>query len=197
MVRQSSRDAILDRAAQLASVVGLNGVTIGGLAAEVGMSKGGICAHFPTKSALQLATVERARERFRAAVIDPSLEAPAGVERLRRVSAAWFDYLASNVFRGGCFFNKAILDLDGLDNPQAGEAIRGALEMLVAFLERNVRDAVAMGQLRDNTDPRLFALELHGLHAVGQLRRALRLEDDPMALARQAAEQLFDRHSAQ
>ena len=68
-----TRAAILDRAVDLASVDGLEGLTIGRLATDLEMSKSGLFAHFGSKQELQLATIAAAAERFRAAVIEPSL----------------------------------------------------------------------------------------------------------------------------
>ena len=88
-----TRAAILDRAVDLASVEGLEGLTIGRLAAELGMSKSGLFAHFGSKQELQLATVDAAAERFRAAVIEPALGAPDGAPRLRAMGERYLDHL--------------------------------------------------------------------------------------------------------
>ena len=52
-----TRGQILRIAAQLASTEGLEGLTLGRLAAAVGMSKSGLFAHFRSKEELQLAVV--------------------------------------------------------------------------------------------------------------------------------------------
>ena len=52
---QRSRTAILREAAQLATVEGITGLSIGRLAEAVGMSKSGLFAHFGSKEELQLA----------------------------------------------------------------------------------------------------------------------------------------------
>ena len=57
---EQTRAAILDRAVDLASAEGLEGLTIGRLAAELRMSKSGLFAHFGSKQELQLATVAAA-----------------------------------------------------------------------------------------------------------------------------------------
>src|SRR3954453_3510532 len=97
-----TREAILDRAVDLASVEGLEGLTIGRLAAELRMSKSGLFAHFGSKQELQLATVAAAAERFRLAVIAPALEAPEGAERLRALGEGYLSHL--DLYSGGCFW---------------------------------------------------------------------------------------------
>jgi AcrR family transcriptional regulator len=92
-----SRAAILGRAAEIASVDGLEGVTIGRLAVELGMSKSGVFSHFGAKEELQLATVHAAAEVFAREVV------VAGGSLLD-LCERWLDYSKRRVFPGGCFF---------------------------------------------------------------------------------------------
>ena len=93
---ERSRSAILREAARLATVEGIDGLSIGRLAEAVGMSKSGLFAHFRSKEELQLATIEtasalfaRARGRARAATRPdgvraaprPRRELPRGTSR--------------------------------------------------------------------------------------------------------------------
>src|SRR5258705_10426047 len=97
-----SRQAILEVAVHLASVEGLDGLTIGRLAAETGMSKSGLFAHFGSKEDLQLATIDAARAIFIEKVTGPALEAKKGPQRRGSLCEIWFDYAQSHEFRGGC-----------------------------------------------------------------------------------------------
>jgi AcrR family transcriptional regulator len=97
-----TRASILDRAVDLASVEGLEGLTIGRLAAELRMSKSGLFAHFGSKQELQLATVEAAARRFRDSVIVPSLEAPEGAPRIRAMGDRYLERMGD--YSGGCFW---------------------------------------------------------------------------------------------
>src|SRR4051812_20080488 len=99
---ERTRAAILERAVDLASVEGLEGLTIGRLAAELRLSKSGLFAHFGSKRELQLATVAPAAERFRAQVIEPALAVPDGAARLRAMSERYLDHLDD--YSGGCFW---------------------------------------------------------------------------------------------
>ena len=78
-----TRQAILQKAASLASRVGLAGVTIGRLAEELGLSKSGLFAHFRSKEALQEQVLEFAAQRFIEAVARPAVSAPRGEPRVR------------------------------------------------------------------------------------------------------------------
>src|SRR3954451_6839864 len=91
----ATRESILQAAADLASVEGLEGLTIGRLATVLGMSKSGLFAHFGSKEELQLATIAAARRRFVDHVVRPSRELPRGRGRLDALLRDWLDY-----FRG-------------------------------------------------------------------------------------------------
>src|SRR6187551_818155 len=91
----ATRAAILDRAVDVASIEGLEGLTIGRLAAELEMSKSGLFSHFGSKQELQLATVAAAAGRFRRTVIEPATAAADGAPRMRAMAAAYLDHLES------------------------------------------------------------------------------------------------------
>src|SRR5215467_8727521 len=106
----ATRAAILDRAVDLASGEGLEGLTIGRLAAELEMSKSGLFAHFGSKQELQLATVEAAALRFRDAVIEPARQAPEGAPRLRAMAERYLDHI--DLYSGGCFWGATSAEYD-------------------------------------------------------------------------------------
>ena len=101
---EESRRAVLGRAMQIASAEGLEGLSIGRLATDLHVSKSGVFMHFGSKEELQLATIRAARRVFADHVTSPALTVPPGIGRLWRLSTGFFDYSASRVFAGGCFF---------------------------------------------------------------------------------------------
>jgi AcrR family transcriptional regulator len=176
-----TRRAILARAVDLASVEGLEGLTIGRLAAELGMSKSGVFAHFGSKLELQLATVGAAARVFRDEVIKPGLRVPRGLARLEALCDAWFSYEERRVFSGGCFFAAAASEFDGRPGP-----LRDRLAALnrdwLRVLERAAAQAQDAGELDPGEEPAQVAFELHAL-ALGA-HWAYQLFDDVAALAR-------------
>ena len=60
-----TRVAIVDRAVELSSLQGLEGLTLGRLAGELRMSKSGVVGHFGSKERLQLMTLKAANEIFK------------------------------------------------------------------------------------------------------------------------------------
>jgi len=180
---EQTRAAILDRAVDLASAEGLEGLTIGRLAAELRMSKSGLFAHFGSKKELQLATVEAAAERFRTAVIEPALEAPDGAPRLRAMGERYLEHLS--LYSGGCFWNATSAEYDDRPGP-VRDAVAGALDAWLGELERQARIAGV-------EQPERFAFELYAV-VMGANSR-YRLSGDPKvfdyareALARLEAE---------
>ena len=159
---QRTREAILAEAARLATVEGLEGLTIGGLATAIGMSKSGLYAHFGSKEDLQLATVASARETFIAEVFNPALAAPKGVQRLDAACAAFLSHIERRVFPGGCFFAVAAADVGTRSGP-----VRDAVAMQqrdwVELLERLTREAMELGELGPDTDPAQLAFELNAV----------------------------------
>ena len=143
---ERSRAAILDAATQLATVEGLDGLSIGRLAEHTGMSKSGLYAHFGSKEELQLATIDAASEIFVREVIEPA-RAAEGAARLDALSDAFLSYLARKVFPGGCFFAAAQAELDTHPGP-VREKLRETSSRWLAYVERQVRGAQEMGELR-------------------------------------------------
>jgi AcrR family transcriptional regulator len=150
-----TRAAILERAVDLASIEGLEGLTIGRLASELRMSKSGLFGHFGSKEELQLATIEDASARFIGEVIDPALAEPEGEPRLRALCTRYIDYLERGVFAGGCFFGAASIEFDDRPGP-VGDRVRDAVGAWVGYLEAQAAAAGAH-------DPKLVAFELHAL----------------------------------
>jgi AcrR family transcriptional regulator len=152
----------LQQAAQLATVVGLDGLSIGQLAEATGMSKGGLYAHFGSKEELQLATVETARLIFVEDVVQTGLAAPRGRRRLLAVCDAFLSHVERLVFRGGCFFVAATAELGARPGPLR-EAVAAQQRQWLDLLERVAREAQELGEVPAEVDPAQLAFELEAL----------------------------------
>lgn len=164
-----TRAAILDMAVDVASVEGLDGLTIGRLAAELEMSKSGLFAHFGSKRELQLAAVDAAANRFRVAVIEPASEAPEGGARLRAMADSYLAHLEGGSYSGGCFWAATAAEYDDRPGP-VRDAIAAALDAWLGELERQARIA-------GSPQPGRFAFELYAV-VMGANSR-FRLTADP------------------
>lgn len=157
-----TRDAILQEAVQVASELGLEGLSIGRLAEATGMSKAGLFAHFGSKEELQLATLRAARDRVAQEVFLPAFQAPRGLKRLLAVCDRWLTYAESGVFRGGCPIAAASLEFDGRPGPVRDYTATCTRELLDT-LARLAREAREAGELSKDADPEQLAFEFHAL----------------------------------
>src|SRR2546421_7185203 len=132
-----SRAAVLERSVQMASREGLEGLTIGALASDLGVNKSSVHALFGSKEELQLATLAAARAILVEQVIAPALSSEAGVARLLALGDAWCDYLGSDVFAGGCFLCAASAEMDGRPRPLP-DAVESVMREWITVLSANV-----------------------------------------------------------
>ena len=178
---ERSRQTILEAAAQLATVEGLEGLSIGRLADEVGMSKSGLYAHFRSKLDLQLATVTTAGDVFRQEVDGAGEAAPAGTARILALSDAFLSHVERGVFPGGCFFVAAAAEMNVRPGP-----VRDSIAEFVAgwmqAIENAVREAQAEGEIAPEVDPAQLAFETNALLVAANL--AFPLFSDPRILER-------------
>jgi AcrR family transcriptional regulator len=186
----SSRRAVMAIAVDLASVDGLEGLSIGALAARSGMSKGGVVALFGSKEKLQLATIDAAIEIFREHVIVPALAESGGLARLHMLTDAWLRYSQSRVFAGGCFFAAASAEL-GSRPGTARDAIAQAMGDWQAFVRRTVDRALDRGELPAGTDAGQLAFEITSLLDGANDLSILFGSDEPYVRARTAIDRLL------
>jgi AcrR family transcriptional regulator len=190
-----SRAAVLERAVQLASCNGMEGLTIGALAADLGIHKSSVVASFGSKEELQLATLATARSMLIEQVVAPALGAEEGEPRLLALGEAWCDYLVSDLFDGGCFLCAASSEMDGRPG-RVRDAVAAVMREWLAVLTANIEAAVAAGDLRRDTDPAALAFRLNALGMAANWQR--QLLDDPAGVehARDAWLQELRRHKS-
>jgi AcrR family transcriptional regulator len=191
---ERTRRSILEAAVDLASAEGLEGLTIGRLAAETGMSKSGLFAHFGSKEGLQLATIEAAREIFIREVVRPAFAAGEGLARLWKLCDIWLLYVRGGVFRGGCFFAAAAAEFDSRPGP-VRDRIAEIMKEWLSTLRRAVVEAQAVGQLGRDVDPTQLAFEFNALEMGANWAFQLYGDKQAFARARDAILERLRRHS--
>ena len=136
-----TRARILDEAVGLASVQGIGALTIGPLAERLGLSKSGLFAHFRSKEALQVETLERAAELFRADVTEPLRAEPDRTKRLQVFFERWIDWLDQSGLPGGCPILAAAIEFDDVPGPVRDAAARqfGELQRFIVKFARAAR----------------------------------------------------------
>jgi AcrR family transcriptional regulator len=176
-----TREAILARAVNIASVQGLDGLTVGSLASQLRMSKSGLFAHFGSKEDLQLATVEVARQIFIEKVTKPAITAPKGMPRLWGLINQWLILVEKRVFSGGCFFSAASFEFDS-KRGVVRDRIAAIMREWIDFIIRAVELTQKAGHIDAKVNPTRLAYEIHGI-AMGA-HWAHQLLDDKQAYSR-------------
>ncbi|MDH3596698.1 MAG: TetR/AcrR family transcriptional regulator [Rhodospirillales bacterium] len=178
---EETRDSILDTALDQASLVGLEGLSIGDLAKKTGLSKSGLFAHFGSKEALQVEILRTAVWRFAKIVVAPAQRQAKGIDRLRALFENLLDWTEKGGIRGGCIFLAAAVELDdreGLAREFLVESQLNWLRTLTKAVQRTVRE----GDLGAGVNSQDFAYEIHGIYLA--YHQAKRLLHDPGAKGR-------------
>jgi AcrR family transcriptional regulator len=184
-----TRDRILERAFRLASRDGIEGLTLGTLATDLGMSKSGLFAHFASKEHLQLEVLRVATQRFEEKVVRPSVELPRGLARLDRFFRLWLDWLRDPE-SSGCIFVVAATESDDQES-EVGRYLAERHQLLLQTLGRLVRAAVQERQLRAGVDTSQIAFEIHGIVLAAHFARRLLRDPDATNRALRAYERLL------
>jgi AcrR family transcriptional regulator len=154
-----TRQRILGRAVELASQRGLEGLSIGDLATDLGLSKSGLFAHFGSKEELHVEVLKAATARFDDTVIKPAVRPPRGLARLHAFFEHWLRWIADPGRPGGCIFMAAATELDDREG-KARDYLAGGQRQLITFIAKAARLAVEQGDFRHDLDCEAFAFDL-------------------------------------
>lgn len=185
---QRSRARIVGQAAKLATIEGLEGLSIGRLAEAVGLPKSSVHALFGSKQELQLATINAARDSFITEVVGPALSSTGpGRERLLALCEGYLSYVERRVFPGGCFFVAASAEV-GAQAGRVHDEVARIQQQWRDLLAAEARAAADNCELPDGTDAAQLAFELgvilagtdlvsvlhDDLHVISRARTAIR-----------------------
>jgi AcrR family transcriptional regulator len=188
----ATREAIIERAYEMARLSGVEGLSIGPLAQAVGMSKSGVFAHFGSREELQLAVIESAAARFGNAVLMPALSQPRGLPRLRAIMHNWFEWVRSTN-RGGCVLMSSVTEYDDRPGPLHDQVTRNEMRWR-DVLRRAIELAVECGHLRPG-DSEQYAFELYSIPLTVHHQSGLFGYDHARALGERAVERWFAANS--
>ena len=151
---------ILETGLDMASQLGLEGVSIGSLAQATNMSKSGLFAHFQSKENLQVEILDHAARVFSENVIIPALAREAGIPRIKALVNNWVEW--SDNLTGGCIFVSASADYS--DRPgKVRKCLLGQQEDWIDCLCRIAESAIKVGDFREDIDCEQFAFDLYSL----------------------------------
>jgi AcrR family transcriptional regulator len=186
-----TRERILDRAFRAATRDGLEGLSIGTLADELGMSKSGLFAHFGSKEDLQIEVLRLASQRFVDFVWRPALKAPKGEPRLRKLIERWLSWMNEPSMPGGCMFVAAAVELDDKDG-RPREYLVSEQRKLCASLAKAAHMSVEAGHFRPDLDCDQFAFDAYSVVLGYNYQRRLMRDPKAEARARRALQRLLE-----
>ncbi len=179
---EETKEKIIHTALGLASIYGLQDLSIGRLAAESQLSKSGLFAHFNSKENLQTQIIKRVTDLYVQHVLVPAINQSRGIPRLRAIFRNWKRWIDGDTLPGGCLAFASAVEFD--DRPGAvRQEVVEMIQSLLDMLARSARIAVEEGHFTRETDTKQFAHEL--ISIVCGYHMSSRLLKDPEA----------DRHS--
>jgi len=187
---EATRERILDWAFRSASRRGLEGLSIGNLASELGLSKSGLFAHFGSKEELQVAVLAAARERFVELVVRPALAARRGEPRMRKWFESWLRWTSDPTVPGGCVFMVAGVEFDDRDGRPREFLVKSQRELLDS-VAKSAAHAVECGDFREDLEPDQYAFELLGIMLAYHQEKRLFRAPNAEKRARAAFERLL------
>ena len=188
---EETREKILATAISLASIYGLQDLSIGRLASESRLSKSGLFAHFNSKENLQAQIIQRVTDLYTEYVLSPAIAHPRGIPRIKAIFNNWKDWIDGETLPGGCLALASAIEFDdrpGMVRQEVVIMVRNLLQML----ERSARIAVEEGQFRDDTDTRQFAFELNSIVCGYHMNSRLLKDPDAGKRSDEAFERLLD-----
>jgi len=179
---ETTHQRILWRGLEIVSERGLGGVSLGGLADRSGMSKSGLFAHFRSKEELQVELLGAAEAALRREVVDPVVDVPEGLPRLRALVGRWLGWAARSGLPGGCPLYAAAFELDDAEEGPVRDFLMRSKDKWSGMLEGLVKKSVDLGHLREDLDAAQFVWQLDGIYLSHHVSQ--RLMRDPEADAR-------------
>jgi AcrR family transcriptional regulator len=186
-----TRSQILHAALNQASRLGLEGISIGGLAKEVGMSKSGLFAHFGSKRGLQMAVIDRAADLFIDTVIRPAIRAPRGEPRVVALFENWMTWTSRTALEGGDLLSSTPWEFDDRPGP-VRDLLQQTLSELHHTMAKAARIAVSQGHFRADLDVEQFAFEMHSVMLGTHVLQRLFRRPDAHERARTAFDRLLE-----
>ena len=145
------------------SQAGLEGVTLGVLADQVGMSKSGLFAHFRSKEEVQIRLLEHTGVVGAAYIIAPSMKESTGLPRLKALVRNWFGWATRAGLPGGCPVAAGLFEFDDVEGPVRDKILEMEAQWR-GLLTKAVEDACSLGHLRSDLDAAQFVFELCGIY---------------------------------
>jgi len=164
---EQTRQQIITQALNLSSEVGLEGLSLGNLAAELKLSKSGLFAHFKSKEALQLEVLQAAIALFAHDVVRPAIQKPRGIPRVQALFDHYLDWVQGNGRARTCIFMGLSQEYDDRPGP-VRDALAKSQQDWRNTVARAAEIGVSEGHFRKDMDLEQFAFEFVGIGMIFQ-----------------------------
>ncbi|MEC9284234.1 MAG: TetR/AcrR family transcriptional regulator [Bdellovibrionota bacterium] len=194
---ERTKQLIIREALNLASIVGLESLSIGEISKKVKMSRSGLFAHFNSKEQLQLDLLKTAEKHFIEIVLKPAESFDSPLEKLSSIQKHWPSWFDKAPFemKGGCIFILAMIEFD--DQPGlVRDFLYDQQNRLVKYIRKLARDAIRAGELKEQLDPELFAYEVYSLYLGQSIYRKFHGDSGAKAKFNQSVNDLIERWKA-
>ena len=191
---EQTRAEIVAVALAMAARVGLEGLSIGTLAAAVGKSKSGVFAHFGSREDLQIAVVREYYRRFETEVFAPAMRKPRGLPRVRALFENWMRHTSAEL-QSGCIFISGAVEFDDRPGP-VRDALAEAVDAWIGAMTRAVAQACEEKHLAAGADPGQISFEIHALILALHYEARFMRRAGSMARARQGFANIIQRYGA-
>ena len=192
---EQTRAEIVGVALAMAARVGLEGLSIGTLAAAVGKSKSGVFAHFGSREELQIAVVREYYRRFEAEVFQPAMRQPRGLPRVRALFDNWLRHTSAELDDSGCIFISGAVEFDDRPGP-VRDALAQAVDAWIGAMTRAVAQSCQEGHLAAGADPRQISFEIHALILALHYEARFMRRPGSVTRARQGFRNILERYGA-
>ena len=189
---ERTKERLLRHGLELVSKDGLSQVSLGDLAKRAKLSKSGVFAHFGSAEGLQLELLDAAADLVQQDVLEPAMQAPPGLPRLRRFFDRLLGWTTCSGLPGGCPFVAASTEFDDVEGA-VRDYLVAALEDWTDLFYMFIREAVEAGQLDPNVDAKAFAWQLFGLYTMHHTMQRLMNDADADRIALDGLEALIKR----
>ena len=189
---QQTKAAIVHAALNLATHIGLEGLSIGALAERMQMSKSGVFAHFGSREELQVSVVREYHARFEEEVFYPAMKADRGLPRLRALFGHWMARTAVEIDQG-CIYISGAIEFEDRDGP-VRDALVTSMTLWLNALKRAVAQAKATGELVPDTDEAQVTFEIHGLILTLHYQARFMRSADALARAQTSFDHILARY---
>lgn len=191
---QQTKATIIEAALNMAMHIGLEGLSIGGLAQTLGMSKSGVFAHFGSREELQISVVREYHQRFEREVFYTALQQPRGLPRLRALFDHWMQRTTIEL-DSGCIYISGAIEFDERTGP-VRDALVESVSAWHAALQRSIEQCKECGHLRADTDAAQVLFEVHGLILVLHYEARFMRKPDALPRALRGFDNVLQRYAA-